>query len=360
MDALDQCVASLDELLVRVRSLDLREAETRSDLEAHALVPLVLAALADAHELLQQIEAAVSSPALGIHPSGLHRLAASFFRMVDTLMAEPPRTMVIDLIAITRWELRSRGQALERLRASDTLWHVLEAIEGARRGLIKALTAIATALRALLGLDAGDDRAYRTELATSLETRCAYAELRRRLAITRPPEEHEIYARLRLVGTQITVFIGKDIYPMLRIGDRAALRQSQTRILAWLATRPRDLREGVRIWQDIAAFMDLLRKVNDRPELVQHDRQVVDEVVTLLHRPVPPQAQLLAAARSLCGRDDELDGLLASDGALELPRWQEVALRLQAQHAAGVPRSDVGEPTGELELDLELDAAFEP
>lgn len=212
----------------------------------------------------------------------------------------------------------------------------------------------------MLGIDASDDHAYRTELATSLEVRCSYAELRRKLAIARPPEEHEIYARLRLVGTQLTVFVGKDIYPMLRISDRAVLRQAQARILAWLGSRPRDLRDGVRIWQDIAAFMDLLRKVNDRPELVEHDRELVDRVVMMLHRPVPPQAELLAVARSLCGRDDEFDTLLGSEGPLDLPRWQEVAGRLQEAHAAGVPRAEAMDPTGELELDLELDAAFEP
>jgi hypothetical protein len=127
------------------------------------------------------------------------------------------------------------------------------------------------------------------------------------------------------------MLVGWEVYPNLRVSDRLHLRELQRRILDWLRG-PSDPAVGLRVWQDLEAFLQLLSLINRRQELIDHDHQIViaaSASVCTCTEPSLPESTMQLLAR-LEGLDDDIDVLLASPERSEPARWRTTLERFGA------------------------------
>lgn len=187
---------------------------------------------------------------------------------------------ITSLAFVARMGLRMRGQSLSRLDPSHPRWEILSAASGALREVIKALGAVDAAICQFEGMPV-DTSHLAGELERSLRTRDAYLSFRRDVLGGGPPEPADVDRRLRLAAASIAKLVGREIYPHLRISDRAMLRSIQARIRAFLAspkvTGEERAAEGLRLYQDLASLADLMMGVNRRAELLEHDRRTQEQ-----------------------------------------------------------------------------------
>lgn len=227
---------------------------------------------------------------------------------------------------VAQLELR---QCRERLaiRSGFDLLAVLDECDRTLRRILRALRAIDSELARVF--------AYRRVLgdvellSRSLRVRSCYAELSIQIARLPEPTADTIKKSLRLAGTAIAILIGKPVYPELRVGDRLQLRGLQYRISSWLrgngpSTSPAS---GLQLWSDITAFLRMLQQVNQRPELLEHDAEVLREARRALESEAadsPWPEPLFAALCSLRGRDPNIDELLAAPRGRTMAPWRQL------------------------------------
>lgn len=259
---------------------------------------------------------------------------SGFDRGVDALVGQSTSTSdIADLAFMARFELRRKVEVIVglELEPSSDVWELLPTFESARRRVRKSLTAVAT----VLCRDAGIEPvlSFASALSGSLETRRVYACLRRSIREDTPPVDDEVRIRLRGIGTQIAMLVGRPIYPDLRILDRVEVRRLQARILAWLRgdpASPAHLREGHRLWEDLVGFGRALTQVNRRHEILEHDAQLVELAHGMLcgesEETVVPDP-LLERLMHLLGADDEIDALL-DERSCDVTRWRPPLCRL--------------------------------
>ncbi|MCA9717351.1 MAG: hypothetical protein H6713_41305 [Myxococcales bacterium] len=312
-------------LITRASAVDTRRFESSSIEEIRReLVPELEATLEQARATLTAVAARYDE---GDEETLDSFESNDFGVFVDALMrTDSSAKQIADIATIACMELAQRRARMRELHARATTWDYIADAASARRRVLKSATAIQRAIAEHEGLEC-QNAWYLTELERSLEVRRVYAEFRDRLAIERPPRQDEMYARLRLVGTSLAMLIGHDIYEFLRVPDRRMFRELQTKVIEWLrvdASRSGryPARAGARIWQDIAAFANLLMQVNHRAELREHDAELLSSVATALRAVAgPTPAATLARLRAVRGRDDALDRRLAEArrGASPLP-----------------------------------------
>jgi hypothetical protein len=237
-----------------------------------------------------------------------------------------------DIAFLARLELRQRRGRLEALAPDRSQMDILAECERSLRGVRKSLAAldqaVADAWNAPRSLD------YRSELDTSLRVRRCYARLRREMLEGGEPRPEALTTRLRAAGTLIAILVGRDIYPELRIRDRLQLRELQGRILGWLRAGFDDLAGGLRLFQDLAAFVRMLAEVNHRQELVAHDAGVVARVHARLQQAEGAISldELREELEPLRGLDDELDTLLGAS-CRDHAAYEPIVARLHARLA---------------------------
>jgi hypothetical protein len=246
-----------------------------------------------------------------------------------------PLQAIDDIAFLARLELRQRRGRLAALAPDRSQMDILAECERSLRGVRKSLAAldqaVADAWNAPRSLD------YRSELDTSLRVRRCYARLRREMLEGGEPRPEALTARLRAAGTLIAILVGREIYPELRIRDRLQLRELQGRILGWLREGFDDIAGGVRLFQDLAAFVRMLAEVNHRQELVAHDAGVVARVHARLEQAASSTSpdELREELEPLRGLDDELDTLLEAscrDRAAYEPIVDRLHARLATRH----------------------------
>ena len=89
------------------------------------------------------------------------------------------------------------------------------------------------------------------------------------------------------------------------------LGELQERILEWLRPEQRsDEIAGARLWSDVVAFVEMLRQVNRRQELLAHDAHLVAQLVGLLEAAQGSQVPSLPGLQRLEGLDEALDAAL--------------------------------------------------
>ncbi len=235
---------------------------------------------------------------------------------------------VADLAFVAKCEFRDRLARIDILTGEKSGWYLLGEYDSALRATRKSLEAIEHALCKAENLPASLD--FETELEVSLRTRTAYNRLRLYLQNLTPPEEDTIYAVLRAAGTHIAVLVGRDIYPELRVRDRAELWNLQRRILDWMRTDRETPRNGLRIWQDLLGVVGLFCQVSRRQELVAHDSDVIRRVHTELEEsvglPLSDGADALLA--SVRGLDPEVDENLENERRRNPELWRPAVQRL--------------------------------
>jgi len=199
---------------------------------------------------------------------------------------------------------------LDRAVAEHNFWKVVAHADAGIGRVRRALIPIESAMREFEGLPA--KRRRWENLEDSLEIRRQYGMLWRAARRAGDPHGSELFVAARKIGQRIAILRRLKIYPFLRIDDRLAIRRLQKRIFAFLEA-PRD-QAGRRLWDDLVGFFGLLRQVNNRQELCEHDRRVVLTVHYQLSRKVAGAdsipAEILESLDPLLGRDDELDHVL--------------------------------------------------
>jgi len=247
---------------------------------------------------------------------GLHDSFLPFERAMDAAVQAGGASVraVEDVAFLVQLELRQREERLRRVNDASGGLAVIGECDSALRRIRKGFGAIDVAIARAASVAPRLD--FSSELEESLLVREAYAKFRTRLAAEGTPAPGELYAKMRVAGTHIAVLVGWKAYPLLRVRDRLQLRDLQQRILAWLRPENRvDEIAGMRLWQDVVAFVEMLAQVNRRQELLKHDAKLVGELLaTFGHDAGVLDEASLAALAPLKGLDDELDALVASRG----------------------------------------------
>jgi len=194
----------------------------------------------------------------------------------------------------------------------DTHDQRVVACDSARRKLRRGIQALLVAIGQVLdqpvdlsGLDAEVERA--------LAVRRLFAKFRHSFRPIDPHDHGQVRRSLRFAAVSLAVMVGSSDFAEVRAQDRQLLLGLQRRILAW-ARAGGAPEAGRQLYQDLTTAADLLRAINQRQELVAHDRVVLKRVAEVLAHPGPPERALEAALpdlHQLVGRDDQLDELVA-------------------------------------------------
>ncbi|MEZ4361459.1 MAG: hypothetical protein R3B48_14830 [Kofleriaceae bacterium] len=215
---------------------------------------------------------------------------------------EDPRRVAANVAFMAHSELRQHRQRLLAHHPAADAQEMVSECGGALRAIQKALYAVEPGLCQL----ENTGRLLPSLLDTSLEVRRHYRKLWNFATVTGDVTPEQVRAALRGAGTRISILAGSEVYSLLREDDRFYIRELQVRILDWLRDGDENL-AGVRIWQDFSLFVEILRQVNLREELVRHDRQAIEDAIAACES---GQLELSKAKKRLApilGVDDTLD-----------------------------------------------------
>ncbi|MBX3232615.1 MAG: hypothetical protein KIT84_16690 [Labilithrix sp.] len=330
----------LASLTARVLAVDIRAYESMPpDRLASELEPIVSGLLASANGLIAEVRVAYGAVASTEERAEGDPLAApyaGFEQAIDAAIAAQSSSSlqaVGDIAFLAHLELRQRAERLERVKACRDAIAIVGECDSALRRVRKALTSIDLAFaRAGYGEAAFD---FASELEDSLRVRRACARLRARVLAAGEPTPGTLHAALRAAGTAIAMLVGWDVYPSLRVRDRLQLRDVQRRILDWLR-HEKDPTAGMRLWQDLVAFVRMLAQVNRRQELLEHDAVIVHAAAVELESIAgAPPAAVLARLAPLEGLDEELDALLARPERAGAGAWHGAIARLARGYRRG-------------------------
>ncbi len=217
-------------------------------------------------------------------------------RFVDGVM---PESQAIDIAALGSFELRQELSILKRTGVEQSPWQIIARLDSALREVLKVATVLHSVCR-----HEDDDVAltFDTELRNGLQVRAVYSRFRRQIENLKHLDRSED-TKLRSAATCIACLAGRDIYPKMRIRDRLALSQLRERMVTCLRQAQPNAAECRRLGTDLRGFAELLKGINLRQELVEHDRKLIEGV--LADDDFDP-AQLA----SLAGLDDGLDSMI--------------------------------------------------
>ena len=255
-----------------------------------------------------------------------------------TLGSLPDRSVreVADLAYVSRCELLAIQEALQRSLRAEDVWKVLSHSDTGQGRNERALLAIATAIREVEGLPAAEK--IPLNLEDSLVIRRQYALFRRSLERAGSPKGERLTRVLRNVSSQIHTLRNLRVYSLLRIDDRRRLMELDHRISKAI-DEVGDAGEETRqvLWLDLVACSDIFMTVNNREELVEHDRHRVLEVYheLFMHEPTPAFVPIAVRdhLETLLGRDPELDRILLDPKRCEVASSRPPLERLKQQLA---------------------------
>jgi hypothetical protein len=171
------------------------------------------------------------------------------------------------------------------------------------------------------------------ELRASLEWRRACARFRRDLhAASAGPVANLLHSG----AAALARLSGRAARAGLQTADRVRIQSLRERIAAWLQEDPAgDPGTGLFLRQELLDLSQFLSGVSQRPEVIEHDRNLVDRVRRELARTrtgvqaVPPVIRVLLDG--LFGLDDELDDLLGRRGRLTRADLEPVLARISEE-----------------------------
>lgn len=268
-----------------------------------------------------------------LEPTGLHdgpRMAAT--------LADELWQAVGNLAFAASSELRRADREL----ASATSSHDQRVVasESARRKIRRAIRALLAAIGQALG-HAFELSGLDAEVEVAVAVRRMYAKFRRSLPPCDLADPALIRRALRYAAVSLAVMVGSGDFSEIRARDRQMLLELQARILSWAREGGSEM-VGRQLYQDLQTAADLLRTINQRQELIAHDRAAFDRIARALARADAPAALLasvLPDLHALDGRDDELDDVIgairegANDGAT-IARLRRVLAACAAPGAA--------------------------
>jgi hypothetical protein len=252
--------------------------------------------------------------------------------------ARSPVALVGDIAFMASAEMRQHHHRLQTHRPDGDTQEMIRDCGSALRAIQKSLYAVEPRICELEKLS----RFLPSHLETSLQVRRHYRKLWHFAVVLGDVTTSGVRAALRGAGTRISILAGSDVYSLLREDDRFYIQELQLRILDWLRDST-DASAGVRIWQDFALFVEILRQVNLREELLTHDRDVMfaaaAELAARDEEAMPEVGKLLS---SILGVDDALDlVILSCPSAKTLLR----ELRRAAEQFGGMPDHSARSPS---------------
>ena len=247
-----------------------------------------------------------------------------------------------DLCFIAAAECREGLKQLEPLSPTSQPLTVLVVMERSQSRLSNGLCAVETRLARMYGRDS---QTCHVDLGRkSLRARWLIARFRRRMASVVQQAGDDTEKKIRSIGNSFAWLLGHDQVANLRASDRLTAKMLHQRILDWLSSSASTDDDGRRLCHDVTVFVEFLRLINCREEIVQHDSKVVLEVLSVLadsdpDGPLP--SSIIERLESIQGRDDLLDDMLGVDvGTAGLrSRLLKVFGMLERE---GAPSADLG------------------
>ncbi|MEM9292093.1 MAG: hypothetical protein AAGD01_10470 [Acidobacteriota bacterium] len=321
-------LGQLDALLSRVEKVDFQVSEDTVAIPLAAkFVPTVLSLLEDAVDLLGEIqehfEADDAHRNKGEQDSSLVDIGA-------LISSELAARSLADLSFVARSELKSCRQELGAAEKQNNFWHMASRCDTGLRRMRKALISVESSIYEYQSRK-GPIRVW-YDLDLSLQIRKIYGKIRRDILFGPVPEDDELVDRFPQVMEHFRNLRSLDLYPLLRIDDRVQMKRMTRRIADWLSQDPRDGEEGQRLWQDLTGFAGLLSQINNRQELREHDRQLIDlgrRVLRNRRKGGQLPEELLQDFENLLGLDDELDALILAPEDNLQHSWSGPLERLQ-------------------------------
>ena len=265
-----------------------------------------------------------------------------------------PRALAIeDMAFMVQSELRQRAERLGRLSDNSDPLSIIGECDGALRRVRRGLQAVDRVI------ETGDMRSAHactgSELEESLAVRRAYARARRYFVERSTPTATELLEALRGASARLDSLCQGEVSTLVRVRDRLQLSDLHRRVHAWLKAGGVDALGGLRLWQDTAAVFHMIQHVNRRQELIEHDAQVVREVLRALELAgggrhatgmsgvsgVRLGLALESRLQRLQGLDEELDQYLTvTDGYT--PALRAVLERLNQRFGGSASRAQEG------------------
>jgi hypothetical protein len=268
---------------------------------AQRLTPMVLALIDRGAEILAairdhyEVAHSATDDDLGLFDDELLATAPA--------VAKSPAILLCDTAFMAQAELRQHQLRLLAHRGDGDVQEMISACGAALRAIQKSLYAVEPLLCELEQLA----HFLPSHLETSLQVRRHYRKLWSFALLVGDVTPESARGALRGAGTRIAILTGSDVYSLLREDDRFYIRELQVRILAWLREGT-DPVAGIRIWQDFSLFVEILRQVNLREELILHDREVLVSAARLLEqRGDSALEEVHRQLRAVLGIDDALD-----------------------------------------------------
>jgi hypothetical protein len=320
-------------LLAETQEIDVTSFEERPTFELLGVLrPRVIAILDQAVETVDAIRATYHDferigSALRGEPGG------SFFLDVDAIVESDDdvhrRIAAIGFVAGV--ELRQAREAVSNLGDDRQPWEIVASCSAALDRIAKAFGAIERLL--VSEVEGLADRAFRTELSSSLEVRRHYAAIRTSI-LRLDPTEAPLGVQLTALEAELADLVAHPVYRELRFPDRIRLRSFQHRVHDWLRGGVlADEGEGLRLVEDLVRFASALGNVSRREELMAHDAELLARAVRELDG-VGPRVRdaLFEQLRSLVGLDREIDALIARNER-SAAEWRSTLGRVQTEIA---------------------------
>ena len=264
---------------------------------------------------------------------------SSAYQLLDELLPKINGGALDDLASIIEAEIRRDLRPLETHGVDDsTTWQLGIAAVQLLSKVLKAAAAIENAY--CQELELVSEISHVAETQTAIEIRTAYAKLWRTIETGTTTGDFE--SRLRSASTAIARLTGRPIFLDMRALDRRLTLELQKRIRNWLAGGPSS-DTGKPLWLDVEAFCELIRMINFRQELVEHDLALVPELMSQLGEldggstPLTEHAALHRRLRTLIGRDRELDSLLDVPEKATVAQLLDRCGQLEAELLSQVP-----------------------
>jgi hypothetical protein len=338
----------LDHLLQRADGMDFTVSEETQRVPAITeVVPGVQQLLESAVEVLRAMQQLYESDAVlqkvvpeDSDPDSLTDIGV----LISTEMAARG---IADLAFVARGDLMSCRQELTKAVDRGSFWQMASRCDTGYRHLRRALISVESAIYEFEGRE--PPKRPWVDLSSSLEIRRAFGVLRRSVLGDENDPTLTVEERLERMAERLVALRGERYYPLLRFDDRVAVRRLYQRIVDWQEGRADEETTGQRLWRDVVGFTELLRQINHREELREHDLKALG---SLLHEMGPRSAAVQPSAgnpvsdralellESLRGLDNELDALLAQlDISQDPPNPEEVRAVVERLQRSMLPGS---------------------
>ncbi len=294
------------------------------------LLPAVEEAMVGAIAVLDEILAIYDQPADVVSPEDTGIFNMVFDEIVEGQERKGPRQRIADVTFVARGELVRKRESLRRSEGASDEWALIAACSSACRRVTKAVGGVERVLSQVEGKPSVFGGIYRSEALRALETRAVYQQLFDDLSsLERRATRRGVARSVRLATTGLAYITNHPAYEDMRIEDRRMLRVLQERMQAWLHLAE-DEQAGQRLLDDLAASTTLLMSINQRAVLLEHDREVLERLLSALDQPGADKQALYRRLVTIRGRDEELDRLIAANADLSPELWLEPVERVLA------------------------------